>query len=105
MSSGGAEDGVEGDQSVVGAGRIGCGGDADGGPGGGADRGGGGDGWDGDGDRIIWWEDNVAQVTLGTDPNDPLAYAPGLEHHHPIMSMIGDPGGKLERDIYIYLTK
>ena len=39
---GGAEAGVKGDQAVVGAGRIGCGGDADGGSVGGTDGGGGG---------------------------------------------------------------
>ena len=31
------------------------------------------------------------------DPNDPLAYAPGLEIHHPTMSMLGGHGGQLER--------
>ena len=78
---------------MVGAGRFGCGGDADGGPGGVTDVGGGVDGRDGDGDGISRWEDNVAQVTLGTEPNAPLAYDPGLEHHHPIMSTLREPGG------------
>ena len=49
---------------------------------------------DGDGDRLNLWEDNVANATLGTEPNAPLAYALGLEHHHPIMSMLGEPGGQ-----------
>ena len=35
------------------------------------------------------------------EPNDPLAYVPGLEHHHPIMAMIGEPGDQLYREIYI----
>ena len=52
-------------------------------------EGGGGYGWGGDGYRIIQWEDNVSNLTLGTEPNAPLAYAPGLEHHHPIMSTLG----------------
>ena len=43
-------------------------------------------------------EDNVANVTLGTEPNSPLAFALGLEYHHPIMSTLGDPGGRLERE-------
>ena len=46
---------------------------------------------------MSWWDDNVANLTLGTEPNVPLAYAPGLEHHHPIMITLGDPGGRLER--------
>ena len=47
---------------------------------------------------LSWWEDNIAHVTLGTDPNAPLAYAPGLELHHPIMSMLGEYRGRLERE-------
>ena len=50
------------------------------------------------------WEDNIAHVTLGTEPNDPLAYALVLELHHPTMSKLGDTGGRLERDREI-LTK
>ena len=49
----------------------------------------------GDGYRLSRWEDNVANLTLGTEPNALLAYAPGLEHHHPIMSTIGNPGVRL----------
>ena len=41
---------------------------------------------------------NVADKTICTDPNDPLAYVPGLEHPHPNMSKIGGHGGKLERE-------
>ena len=40
----------------------------------------------------------VTNVTLGTEPNAPLAYATGLEPHHPIMSKLGEPGGPLERE-------
>ena len=57
---------------MVGAGRIGCGGDADRGLGGGTNGGGGGDGQDGYKYRISWWEENLSQVTLGTEPNSPL---------------------------------
>ena len=41
--------------------------------------------------------DNVAVNTIGTEPNDPLAYAPGLEHHQRTMSKLGGQGGQLER--------
>ena len=70
-----------------------------GGLGGGTDRGGEGGGRDRDRDRdrLSWWEDNVANVTLGTETNATLDYAPGLEHHHPNMSMLGEPGGLLKR--------
>ena len=62
--------------------RIGCGGDTNGILVGGTERGGRGDGWDGDGDgdRLSRLEDNVEQVTLGTDHDSPLAYSLGLEH-------------------------
>ena len=55
-------------------------------------------GQDGDGYGISWWEDNTAHITLGTDPNAPLAYDSGLELHHPIMSTLGGNGGQLERE-------
>ena len=29
-----------------------------------------------DRDSLIWREDHVANVTSGTDPNDPFSYAP-----------------------------
>ena len=48
----------------------------------------GGGGQDGDGYRLNWWEDNVSNATLWTEPNDLLVYAPGLEHHYPIMSTL-----------------
>ena len=51
--------------------------------------------WDGDGDIISWWEDNVANITLGTETNAPIDYAPGLEHHHTIISMLGELEGQL----------
>ena len=49
VSGSSVEDGVKGGQSVVGSGRIGLGGDAEGGSGGGTDGGGGGYGRDRDG--------------------------------------------------------
>ena len=49
----------------------------------------------GDG-RLIKWEDTAENITLGTEPNAPLAYAPGLELHHPIMSTLGAHGVQLE---------
>ena len=67
---------------MVGAGRTGFGGDADGRSRGGTVGGVGVDGQDRDGDTLSWWEDNIAHVTLGTDTNDTLAYALGLELHH-----------------------
>ena len=97
VSGGGAETGATGFQSVVVTEHGGFGGDADNILGGGTDGGGGGDGQGGDGCRLSWWEDNVAKLTLGMEPNNSLAYAPGLEHHHPIMIMFGDPGGWLYR--------
>ena len=42
-------------------------------------------------------KDTVAVNTIGTGPNSPLAYAPVLENHQPIMSTIGGHGGLLER--------
>ena len=54
--------------------------------------------WDGDGERISWREDNVANINLGTETNAPLEYAPGLEHRHPIISMLGELEGQLDRD-------
>ena len=41
--------------------------------------------------------DNVANIILGTDPNDPFASVLGMELHQTIMSMIGGNGGQLER--------
>ena len=86
--------GVKGDQAVSVAGRIGCGGDANSGSGGGTGVEGGGDGRDGDGGGygLSWWEDNIANVTIEIEPNAPLAYAMGLEHHQPNMSTFGETG-------------
>ena len=62
-------------------------------------EGGVGDRWEGNGDvRLVRWEYIVANVILGTEPNAPLAYTPGLELHHPIMSILGCHGGRLERE-------
>ena len=36
--------------------------------------------------------------TIWTEPNAPLAYAPGLEHHRPTMSKLRGHGVRLERD-------
>ena len=58
------------------------------GSGGRLDIGGGGYGQDRDG--LIPWEDNVAHVTLGTDPIYLHAYNLGLETHYPIMSNLGN---------------
>ena len=104
MSGGGAEAGDNDGQSVEGAGQFGLGGGAYSSSGGGTDGGGVGDRWDGDGDGLNWWGDNVANVILGTEPNSTLAYAPGLELHDSIMSMIVGHGGRLDINKYIYIT-
>ena len=58
----------------------------------------GGDGQDGNIDiRLIRWEDTVANIILGTEPNAPLDYASVLELRHPIVSIIGGREGQLER--------
>ena len=67
-------------------------------------EGGGGGGWSRMGGRGesntagITDRSRVTNVTLGTEPNDPLAYDPGLEIHHLIMSNLGGGGGQLERE-------
>ena len=73
--------------------------DADVGLGGGTDRGVGGDIKGGDGDGLNRWEDTVANLILGTEHNDKLSYALGLELHHPIMIILEGHGGQLDRDI------
>ena len=91
---------------MVGEGRPGYGGDTDGGSGGGTGGGGGGGGdgqdgdveGDGDGDGLNWWEDNLSNLILGTEPNTSLAYDPGLELHQPIMSTPDGHGGRIERE-------
>ena len=42
------------------------------------------------------WEDTVANVILGTEPNDPLSYSLVLEIHQRIMSMLVGNGFRLE---------
>ena len=44
---------------------------------------------------------NAANITLGTELNDPLTYDLVLEHHQPIISTLVEPGGRLERKRYI----
>ena len=61
---------------LLGSGRTVFGGDADSRLGGGTDGGVEGDGRDRDGDGLSRWEDNVAHITLGTDHNSFLVYAP-----------------------------
>ena len=99
MSGGVGASGVTGAQLVVGTGRSGIGRDADSVLGCGTNRGGRGYGRDGGGDGINRWEDTVANVILGKDPNAPLDYALGLELHHPIMNMLGGYGGRLYIEI------
>ena len=93
VSGGGADTTAMGVKKVVGIGLCGCVGDADA-------RGGtvrGGERRTGQiRDRLSWWEYHVSN--LGTEPNDHLVYALGLEHHHPIISTLGDPGRQLERE-------
>ena len=48
-------------------------------------------------DGLKRWEDNVARIISGTEPNAPLSSALGMELHHPIMRMTGGHGGRLER--------
>ena len=69
MSSGGAETGAKYIQTVVGTVRGGCG----------TDKGGGGDIRDIDGDKLNLLEDNVANITLGTEPN---AHLPILQDYN-----------------------
>ena len=41
--------------------------------------------------------DTAAVITIGTEPNSPLAYAPGLEHHRPTIIKIWGNEYQLER--------
>ena len=91
-------DGVKGGQVVVESVQLGLGGNANIDLRGGTDGGGGGDWWEGNGNELNWWEDNVENLILGTDLNDPLADAPGLEPHRPITSTLGGHRGRLDRD-------
>ena len=61
---------------VMGSGRTGFGGDADGGLGSGTEKGGGQYGQDGDG--LHWLDDTAAHIILGMETNAPLSYALGL---------------------------
>ena len=56
------------------------------------DGGEGGAGQDGYRDGLNRWEDNAANLILGMVPNVPLAYTPGLELHHQIISTLGGYG-------------
>ena len=47
---------------------------------------------------MIRWGNTVANVILGMEPNDPLEYAPVLELHNPIMSML--VGHRYQLEIY-----
>ena len=98
MYSSGATSGVKGGQVVVVSGRLELGGDANGRSGGGTDRGDEGDKRDRDGNRLNWWEGNVAKLILGTEPNNTLASSTGLELHHHIMSMLRGNEIRLERN-------
>ena len=98
MSSNIEASGVACGQLVAGEVSIGLGGYGDRGSGGGEIVGGGGGRQDGDGcGQLIRWEDTVANAILGTEPNDPLVYAPVLELHLPIFIIIVEYGGQLEK--------
>ena len=86
-------------------GHGGHGRDADSVLGGGTDRGGGVLIWDRDRDRLSQWEDNVENITLGTKPNAFLEYAPVLLRHHPIIIILEDLVGQLERDSILVKTQ
>ena len=106
MSGGGEASGVTGEQEVVGAVSLGLGGDGYGGSGGGTGGGGGGDGgYDNKYGQLIRLYDNASNVILGIEHNCPLDYDPGLELHHPIMSILGGNGHHLyiERYALAYL--
>ena len=50
-------------------------------------------------------EDTVVNTNLGTKSNDPLAYDPVLEPHHPIMSKLGEHGDQEEKQREIYVDR
>ena len=95
VSRGGEASGVTGGQAVFGSGCLVLVRDVDGAFRGIMDRRGG-YGQASDGYGLIIWEDTAANLILGSDHNAPLAYAPVLELHHPIMSMIWGHGGRLD---------
>ena len=43
-------------------------------------------------------EDNEENLTLGNNKQSPLYYDLGIKHHHLIMSALGEPRGRLERE-------
>ena len=95
MSNSRAAAGVKFGQEMVGSRCIGIVGDVDSGSGGGTYRWLGGDIRDRDSDRQNQWEDTVENLISGTETNVPLASAPVLELHHPVMSMLGGHNGRL----------
>ena len=40
--------------------------------------------------------------TLGKEPSDTLASSLGMEHHHPILSMMSSNGRRIEREREIF---
>ena len=101
MSGRGEASGVTDVQGVVVSRRPGLVEDTDDGSGGGTGVGEGGDRQDEYRDtQIMRWEDTLANVILGTEPNSTLDYDLGLQLHHPIMSMLGGHRGRLERERY-----
>ena len=105
VSGGGEKSGDKGVQVVARTGQGRCGGDA------GMGLGGGTDGWrrrrrTGRMRRQNKsGEDNVEDVTLSTKSNYPLTYGTRLEHHRPIISTFGEPGGRIERERDTYIPK
>ena len=49
---------------------------------------------DNEADYQLSGEDTEINITLGKEPNAPLAYDPGLEIHYPIMGNLGERGGQ-----------
>ena len=48
-------------------------------------------------------KDDLMVNTIGTEPNAPIVYAPGSEHHHLTMSKIGRHGYRLDIEIDTYI--
>ena len=65
------------------------------GAGGAGGGGGGGGGGNGDWGSISGMGQSSTLTTIGMDTNATLAYGPGMEHHHPIMSTLGGWGDPL----------
>ena len=51
--------------------------------------------------RILRMRESSTLITIVAEPNSPISYYLGTEHHCPIMRMIWGHIGRLERDIYI----